>query len=86
MPMHPEYRELTRGTYADLSNSGAKREAGAIYAAEFLEPFAAGVPWAHLDIAGTSWDVPREYLGKGATGFGTRLLVELAHAAATPAG
>jgi leucyl aminopeptidase len=78
MPMHPEYRDLTRGTYADLSNSGAKREAGAIYAAEFLQRFAAGVPWAHLDIAGTSWDVPREYLGKGATGYGARLLVELA--------
>ncbi len=86
MPMHPEYRELTRGTHADLSNSGAKREAGAIYAAEFLEPFAAGVPWAHLDIAGTSWDVPREYLGKGATGFGARLLVELARNAAAASG
>jgi leucyl aminopeptidase len=78
MPMHREYRDLTRGTYADLSNASAKREAGAIYAAEFLEGFAEGATWAHLDIAGTSWDVPREYFGKGATGFGARLLVELA--------
>jgi leucyl aminopeptidase len=83
MPLHREYAELTRGTYADISNSAAKREAGAIYAAEFLKPFAQGVPWAHLDIAGTSWDVPREYLGKGATGFGARLLLELARNAAS---
>jgi leucyl aminopeptidase len=85
MPLHREYAELTRGTYADISNSAAKREAGAIYAAEFLKPFAQGVPWAHLDIAGTSWDVPREYLGKGATGFGARLLLELARDAASAA-
>ena len=36
-------------------------------------------PWVHLDIAGTAWDVGREYVGKGATGFGVRLLVALAH-------
>jgi leucyl aminopeptidase len=40
------------------------------------------VPWAHIDIAGTAWDVPRPYyVGKGATGFGVRLLVELGLAA-----
>ena len=85
MPLHREYEELTRGTYADLSNSGTKREAGAIYAAEFLEEFVEGAIWAHLDIAGTSWEVDREYYGKGATGFGTRLLVELARNAAVDA-
>ena len=37
-----------------------------------------GVPWAHLDIAGTAWDTGREYVGKGASGFGVRLLVRLA--------
>ena len=36
------------------------------------------MPWAHLDIAGTAWDVQRPYFGKGATGFGVRLLVRLA--------
>ena len=36
------------------------------------------MPWAHLDIAGTAWDTGREYVGKGATGFGVRLLVRLA--------
>ena len=34
-------------------------------------------PWVHLDIAGTAWDVGREYSGKGPTGYGVRLLVEL---------
>ena len=35
-------------------------------------------PWAHLDIAGTAWDTGREYVGKGPTGFGARLLITLA--------
>ncbi len=78
LPLHPEYKELTRGTAADLVNSAAKRKAGTIYAAEFLEEFVGDATWAHLDIAGTSWDVGREYVGNGATGFGVRLLVELA--------
>ena len=78
LPLHPEYKELTKGTVADLTNASEKRKAGTIYAASFLEEFVDGRPWAHLDIAGTAWDVGREYVGKGATGFGVRLLVELA--------
>jgi leucyl aminopeptidase len=77
MPLHAEYKELTKGTVADLTNASAKRKAATLYAASFLEEFVDGVPWAHLDIAGTSWDVGREYVGKGATGFGVRLLVRL---------
>jgi leucyl aminopeptidase len=50
-----------------------------ITAAEFLHHFATALPWAHLDIAGTAYDVPRAYFaGKGATGFGVRLFVEFA--------
>jgi leucyl aminopeptidase len=78
LPLHPEYKELTEGQGADLVNSAAKRKAGTIYAGSFLEEFVDGVPWAHLDIAGTAWDTGREYVGKGATGFGVRLLVRLA--------
>ena len=78
LPLHAEYKELTRGTVADLTNAAAKRKAGTIYAASFLEEFVEDVPWAHLDIAGTAWDTGREYVGKGATGFGARLLVRLA--------
>ena len=78
LPLHPEYKDLTKGTVADLTNASEKRKAGTIYAASFLEEFVGDRPWAHLDIAGTAWDVGREYVGKGATGYGVRLLVELA--------
>ncbi len=86
LPLHPEYKELTKGTAADLTNAAAKRKAGTIYAGSFLEEFVDGKPWVHLDIAGTAWDVGREYVGKGPTGFGVRLLVDLARslAAARP--
>jgi leucyl aminopeptidase len=77
LPLHPEYKDLTRGRDADLTNSSAKRKASTIYAAEFLEEFTDDVPWAHLDIAGTAWDVGRAYVGNGPTGFGVRLFVDL---------
>jgi leucyl aminopeptidase len=82
LPLHPEYKELTKGTAADLTNASAKRKAGTIYAGSFLEEFVDDVPWVHLDIAGTAWDTGREYVGKGPTGFGVRLLVELARSLA----
>jgi len=78
LPLHREYTEMTRGRIADLSNSGGKRKAHTLYAAAYLEQFVEDAAWAHLDIAGTAWDVGREYVGKGASGYGTRLLVELA--------
>jgi leucyl aminopeptidase len=82
LPLHAEYKELTKGTAADLTNASAKRKAGTIYAGSFLEEFVDGRPWVHLDIAGTAWDVGREYVGKGPTGYGVRLLVDLARASA----
>jgi leucyl aminopeptidase len=78
LPLHPEYKELTKGTVADLTNASAKRKAGTIYAASFLEEFVGETPWAHVDIAGTAWDVGRAYTGNDASGIGVRLLVELA--------
>jgi leucyl aminopeptidase len=78
LPLHAEYKELTKGTAADLTNASSKRKAATIYAGSFLEEFVDGKPWVHLDIAGTAWDTGREYWGKGPTGFGVRLLVELA--------
>jgi leucyl aminopeptidase len=78
MPLHPEYLELTKGTYADLQNASDQRIAVSNYAAEFLRQFVDGRPWVHVDIAGTAWGSTRNYVGKGASGFGTRMLVELA--------
>jgi leucyl aminopeptidase len=80
MPLHAEYKEIMKGTVADLSNLGSKRVAGTITAASFLEEFVGETPWAHIDIAGTAWDVGREYTGKDASGYGVRLLVALAGA------
>jgi leucyl aminopeptidase len=82
LPLHPEYKELMKGTVADLSNLGSKREAGTITAGSFLEEFVGDTPWAHVDIAGTAWDVGRAYTGKDASGFGVRLLVDLVRAQA----
>jgi leucyl aminopeptidase len=78
LPLHPEFKELMKGTVADLSNLASKRKAGTITAASFLEEFVGETPWAHVDIAGTAWEVGREYTGNDASGFGVRLLVELA--------
>lgn len=78
LPLHPEYKALMKGTVADLTNAAAKRKAGTISAAGFLEEFVGDTPWAHLDIAGTAWDVGRPYTGNDASGFGVRLLTALA--------
>ena len=45
--------------------------------ASFLKGFVGGVPWAHLDICGTAWDLGRAYAPKGGAGFGVRLLTDL---------
>ncbi len=78
LPLHAEYKQLVKGKVADLTNAAAKRKAGTIYAGSFLEEFVGETPWAHVDIAGTAWDVGRPYTGSDASGFGVRLLVELA--------
>jgi leucyl aminopeptidase len=84
LPLHPDYKELTRGKVADLVNAAEQRKASSAYAASFLEEFVDGTPWAHLDIAGTAWDRDnRDYVGKGASGWGVRLLVELARGLST---
>jgi leucyl aminopeptidase len=78
LPLHPEFAALMKGKVADLSNLASKRKAGTITAAAFLREFVGDTPWAHVDIAGTAWDVGRPYTGDDASGFGVRLLVELA--------
>jgi leucyl aminopeptidase len=80
MPLHEQYASMVRGRYAQLTNLTERREAQAITAAEFLHHFAGDqTPWAHIDIAGTAFDVRSAVIAdKGATGFGVRLLVEVA--------
>ncbi len=78
LPLHEEYADQLRGQYGDLNNAPEARKAGTIVGGEFLKRFAGDVPWAHLDIAGVAWDQGRPYAPKGGTGFGVRLLVDLA--------
>ncbi|HEX5851645.1 MAG TPA: leucyl aminopeptidase [Solirubrobacteraceae bacterium] len=78
LPLHDEYRELIKGAYGDLDNAPEGRKAGTIVGGIFLSNFVGETPWAHLDIAGSAWDLGRAYVGKGASGYGVRLLVELA--------
>ncbi|HWX46397.1 MAG TPA: leucyl aminopeptidase [Solirubrobacteraceae bacterium] len=80
LPLHAEYDELIKGKYGDLDNAPEARKAGTIVGGAFLSNFVGEVPWAHLDIAGSAWDLDRAYVGKGASGYGVRLLVELARA------
>jgi leucyl aminopeptidase len=78
LPLHEEYAELIKGKYGDLDNAPEARKAGTIVGGEFLQNFVGETPWGHLDIAGSAWDLDRAYVGKGASGYGVRLLVELA--------
>jgi leucyl aminopeptidase len=85
MPLHREYADMIKGRYGQLVNSTTRREATALTAAELLHHFAGDVPWAHLDIAGTAYDVRRPYFAdRGATGYGVRLLVDVARSNAPP--
>jgi leucyl aminopeptidase len=71
------YRRLLDSNVADLKNIGGPF-AGAITAAIFLSSFVGSVPWAHLDIAGPmKVDSDERWMSRGATGFGTRLLIDL---------
>ena len=82
LPMFEEYKEQNKSDVADIKNSGG-RWGGAITAAQFLAEFSQDTPWAHLDIAGTSYTTKeRAYLIKGATGVMVRTLVNFAAALA----
>jgi leucyl aminopeptidase len=78
MPLYDEYAEQLKSEIADMTNSGG-RPAGACTAAMFLKEFAGGLPWAHLDIAGTAWaEDAKPWQPKGPTGVAVRTLAELA--------
>ena len=77
LPLAKEYRPLLDSNVADMRNIGGPY-GGAITAALFLSEFVGDVPWAHLDIAGPmSVDGDDGWRSKGATAFGTRLLIDL---------
>lgn len=80
-PLHPRYRRYVDSAYADMKNGSTLREASPALAAEFLQEFAGEGPWAHVDMAGPGFlDRSRgDYLRvPGGTGYGVRLIAELA--------
>jgi leucyl aminopeptidase len=77
MPLGDSYDKQIKSDIADMKNVGG-RPGGSITAAQFIQRFVQGRPWAHLDIAGTAWsakDLPVS--AKGATAYGVRLLDRL---------
>jgi len=76
LPLFEEYQEQIDSKIADIKNTGG-REAGTITAACFLSRFVDDIPWAHLDIAGTAWNMKGTDISPiGGTGAGVRLVVE----------
>ncbi len=82
MPLWDDYGAQIESDPADVKNEGG-RSAGVVTAAKFLEKFVEGMRWAHLDIAGPAWiesapDSPKkDYLPRGASGYGVRLLIRM---------
>jgi leucyl aminopeptidase len=77
MPLAEEYDRLIDSDIADVKNIGG-RNAGAITGAQFLQRFVNGVPWAHIDIAGTAMDSPKSPINQSwGSGWGVRLLDRL---------
>lgn len=84
LPLERQYRKQLDSDIGDISNLGGKY-AGATTAALFLAEFVRDTPWAHLDIAGTMQsDTDDVWRSKGATGFGARILIELARGFTPP--
>jgi leucyl aminopeptidase len=84
LPLARRYRKYLNSDVADMNNLGGLH-AGAITAALFLVELVGDHPWAHIDIAGTAQaDAPDAWRVAGCTGFGARLLVELADSFTVP--
>jgi leucyl aminopeptidase len=86
LPLHEEYKDGLKSDIADLNNVSSQRGAGAIVAGLFMRDFTAGIPWAHLDIAGTAFAEREHPLGpKGATGVAVRTVLTYLAAAGSRA-
>jgi leucyl aminopeptidase len=79
-PLHPRYHRLLDSKVADLKNTSGRPYGYPITAAAFLERFSGGVQWAHVDMLGPALldDDRADAFGPGASGYGVRLLVEMA--------
>ena len=79
MPLGAAYDKMIDSKFADMKNTGGSRWGGAITAAQFIKRFVDDkMPWAHLDIAGTGFDSPKNEINQSwASGWGVRLLDRL---------
>lgn len=81
MPIHRRFRRYHDSKFADLKNSSIRGQAIPAYAASFLQEFVGEGPWAHCDIAGPAflrWSREDYLTQTGGTGYGVRLIAELA--------
>jgi leucyl aminopeptidase len=80
-PLHERYRRYVDSAFADMKNGSTLRQGSPVLAAKFLEEFAGDGPWAHVDMAGPGF-LERSrgdyYRVPGGTGYGVRLIAELA--------
>jgi leucyl aminopeptidase len=77
MPLGAAYDKLIDSKFADVKNAGG-RHGGSITAAQFLQRFVNGAPWAHLDIAGVGMGSPSSEINRSwGSGWGVRLLDRL---------
>ncbi|MFE5309621.1 leucyl aminopeptidase [Isoptericola sp. NPDC056605] len=77
MPMPAELKAGLKSTVADMVNSAPSRWGGMLFAAHFLAEFVGETPWAHLDIAGPSYNEGSSfgYTPAGGTGVGVRTML-----------
>ena len=79
MPI-PDFMEerIHSSRVADLAQHDWIRWGGGLFAAAFLREFTAGLPWAHLDIAGPSYNsgAARGHVTPGGTGVAVATLVD----------
>ena len=79
LPILDEYRSQIDSEVADIKNIGSGPQNGAITGAMVLKEFVGDIPWAHFDIAGTArTESDDSFISKGCTGWGARLLIDLA--------
>ena len=77
-PLDPAFDKMLDCDIADMKNITNQRGAGSITAAQFLQRFVNKTPWAHIDIAGVTWNKKdKPTVPRGGTAFGVRLLDKL---------
>ena len=77
MPLDDDYDQLIKTEIADMKNIGGPG-AGSITAGCFLKRHIEKTPWAHLDIAGVTWqNKSTPSIPSGGVGWGVRMLYHL---------